>query len=104
MSFSKITMPFSNPFSKIINSISTIINRNNGPKVLGRWGLEYCPNKVSRKIDWANEDHCGPCGTENFRYQTIQPIVKKKNINNSYSHDSSHLDYLVTYEYNRIKI
>ena len=50
MSFSKITMPFLNPFSKIINSISTIINRNNGPKVLGRWGLEYCPNKVSKKI------------------------------------------------------
>lgn len=30
--------------------------------VLGRWNLEYCDQKLNRKIELANEDHCGPCG------------------------------------------
>ena len=29
---------------------------------LGRWKIDYCTNKINRKIDQANEDHCGPCG------------------------------------------
>lgn len=33
------------------------------PKVFGRWQLEYCDQKLSQKVDWANVDHCGPCGT-----------------------------------------
>ena len=39
-------------------------------KPLGRWNLDYCNTKINRKIDLANEDHCGPCG---------QYIVKKLN-------------------------
>ena len=31
------------------------------PKPLGRWTNE-CVKKTNHKIDWANEDHCGPCG------------------------------------------
>ena len=31
------------------------------PKPLGRWTNE-CIKKTNHKIDWANEDHCGPCG------------------------------------------
>lgn len=31
------------------------------PKPLGRWSNE-CIKKTNHKIDWANEDHCGPCG------------------------------------------
>jgi hypothetical protein len=30
-------------------------------KVLGRWNINYC-DKVKRKVDFSNEDHCGPCG------------------------------------------
>ena len=33
-------------------------------KVLGRWTIEKCDNKINSKIDWSNTDHCGPCGTE----------------------------------------
>lgn len=31
-------------------------------KVLGRWNLDYSKKKINSKIDFANEDHCGPCG------------------------------------------
>ena len=30
---------------------------------LGRWKIDYCTNKINRKVDQANEDHCGPCGS-----------------------------------------
>ena len=33
------------------------------PPILGRWGIEKCHTKIDKKVDWANEDHCGPCGT-----------------------------------------
>lgn len=29
---------------------------------LGRWNIETCYKKLNKKIDLANEDHCGPCG------------------------------------------
>ena len=29
---------------------------------LGRWKLENSNVKINKKIDWSNEDHCGPCG------------------------------------------
>ena len=35
---------------------------NDSPKVFGRWQLEYCDQKLNHKVDWANVDHCGPCG------------------------------------------
>ena len=31
-------------------------------KVLGRWEITYCKPTMNKKIDLANEDHCGPCG------------------------------------------
>lgn len=31
-------------------------------KVLGRWQLDECNKKINKKIDYSNEDHCGPCG------------------------------------------
>ena len=33
---------------------------------LGRWNIEYCNKKINRKVDLSNEDHCGPCGTDNI--------------------------------------
>jgi hypothetical protein len=29
---------------------------------LGRWSQECCAIKLNKKIDFANEDNCGPCG------------------------------------------
>ena len=35
------------------------------PKItLGRWNLDECKTKINTKVDWANEDHCGPCGSK----------------------------------------
>ena len=42
------------------------------PKYLGRWQLTTCPRSIDNKIDWSNEDHCGPCG---------ERIVMKKDSN-----------------------
>jgi hypothetical protein len=27
----------------------------------GRWNIQYDPITTFRKVDWANEDHCGSC-------------------------------------------
>lgn len=28
---------------------------------LGRWSLVYTQDVIHKRIDWANEDHCGCC-------------------------------------------
>jgi len=33
-------------------------------KMLGRWNMEICDKQRNRKIDYSNEDHCGPCGNK----------------------------------------
>jgi len=45
----------------IIKTIKMII-KNEPPKILGRWNIDYCKKKMNKKIDLSNEDHCGPCG------------------------------------------
>ena len=32
-------------------------------RLLGRWALNQSKEKLDKKIDWANYDHCGPCGS-----------------------------------------
>ncbi len=49
-----------------------IVKEKPKPTSLGRWNLDYCKKKINRKIDLANEDHCGPCG----KY-VIEEIKKK---------------------------
>ena len=48
--------------NKLIDFVKNNIIRRNNITSLGRWGLEYNSKKINRKIDWSNEDHCGPCG------------------------------------------
>ncbi len=38
------------------------IFRNDSPKILGRWNIDYCNKKIDNKIYLANIDHCGSCG------------------------------------------
>ena len=48
-------------FKNIINSI--VKKQNNIIlKPLHRWKIDYTTENLNRKIDLANEDHCGPCG------------------------------------------
>lgn len=43
---------------------------------LGRWNIEYCNKKINKKIDFSNEDHCGPCG----QYILTEIILNDKKI------------------------
>ena len=45
-------------------------------KPLGRWNIDYCNNKMNKKVDLSNEDHCGPCG------QYIINKINKIDLNN----------------------
>jgi hypothetical protein len=48
-------------------------------KVLGRWNIENCSQKINNKIDLSNEDHCGPCGQYIINKVNKEPI--KYNVN-----------------------
>lgn len=50
------------------------------PLPLGRWGHISCPKQVDNKVDWSNEDHCGPCGEK--------VLAKKKYESNSSENNS----------------
>lgn len=58
----------------MVSSLKKLLPKD-APKVLGRWNIDYCNKKINNKIDWSNEDHCGPCG------QYI--LHKKEQISNS---------------------
>jgi len=67
----------------IIKSIMKRIRKNDLPKPLGRWNIDYCDKKMNNKVDLSNEDHCGPCGQyaiQNTQKQSIDNIdVQYKN-------------------------
>lgn len=48
--------------SIIFNIVSRAFDKPQIPPKLGRWGLIH-DQRVDRKVDWSNEDHCGPCGS-----------------------------------------
>jgi hypothetical protein len=39
------------------------------PKPVGRWNNDYCHKQINKKIDFSNEDHCGPCGNNSLKYR-----------------------------------
>uniref|UniRef100_A0A6C0CL99 Uncharacterized protein n=1 Tax=viral metagenome TaxID=1070528 RepID=A0A6C0CL99_9ZZZZ len=45
---------------------------------LGRWNTVYCTKSINRKVDWANEDHCGPCGSAPLQYEKNNSVSKIK--------------------------
>ena len=60
--------------SHIINLLKTKFIKS--PIIpLGRWNIETCNKKINKKVDFANEDHCGPCGNINL---VSKPLLKKK--------------------------
>lgn len=46
-------------FKTIMNKFT---NKIPDTRPLGRWNIDNCSKRTNRKIDLANEDHCGPCG------------------------------------------
>jgi hypothetical protein len=63
--------------NRIVNFIRRIITAD-GKKVLGRWELEQCNKKINKKVDYANEDHCGPCGLSQLETELpkLKDIIK----------------------------
>lgn len=49
--------------------------------MLGRWRLEQCLERISHKVDLANEDHCGVCAEYALKCRTAD-INKEKSKNN----------------------
>lgn len=45
----------------LFKKITHLFKQNKSTELLGRWKLEKCINKINRKIDLSNEDHCGNC-------------------------------------------
>jgi len=39
-------------------------------KILGRWKPEIDFKKTAMKVDYANVDHCGPCGSDDVQNMT----------------------------------
>ena len=65
-----------------MNSIVKFIQRMRIPeqtKILGRWEITYCRPTMNKKIDLANEDHCGICySTKYHNINYVNPLNKYK--------------------------
>lgn len=63
-----------------MNNIIKFIQRMRIPeqtKILGRWEITYCKPTMNKKIDLANEDHCGICySTKYHNINYINPLNK----------------------------
>ena len=53
-----------------------MIRKRSVPQPLGRWAIDTCDKKRNTKIDFSNEDHCGPCG----QYAKIKIDLQDKQI------------------------
>jgi len=54
--------------------IQQIINRFKKIKMpLGRWSLEYCPQKINSRIDYYNQDH-----SLHYEKNEINPVNPRK--------------------------
>ena len=70
---------------KFITKIISYIIREKVPSTplpLGRSNINYCNVKTDRKIDLANEDHCGTCNR--YANEELDLIKNKKNLKNTY--------------------
>ena len=50
------------------------------PKPVGRWNVENCNTRINNKVDWSNEDHCGPCGQYKLK-QTGNEVNEVNKVN-----------------------
>lgn len=60
-----------NVFKNLQQYYNRIFNSNNTPP-LGRWNLIY-DHRMQKRIDRANEDHCGPCGSMYVNHSQNNP-------------------------------
>jgi hypothetical protein len=68
-----------------MNIITKFINRmqfSDQIKVLGRWEITYCKPTMNKKIDLANEDHCGICYSTKYHNHHHKYVTTHKKYNN----------------------
>tara|TARA_Y100000992_G_scaffold223667_1_gene155574 strand:+ start:54 stop:242 length:189 start_codon:yes stop_codon:yes gene_type:complete len=53
-------------FTTVIDILKNI-SKKERPRILGRWNTGLSQQQLIRRIELANEDHCGPCGGENIK-------------------------------------
>jgi hypothetical protein len=54
-----------------------MIRKKSVTQPLGRWAIDTCDKKRNTKIDFSNEDHCGPCGNNSLLH-IVKPIPEEK--------------------------
>jgi hypothetical protein len=59
---------------KIFSNITKRLTIKEPKKILGRWNIETCKKRVDRKVDYSNEDHCGPCGLTTVASPVAAPL------------------------------
>ena len=72
-----MTSKIMKPLESIMNIIKTFF-KNDSKTVLGRWHLNDCHLRINKKIDFSNEDHCGPCGQYKKHIKESSNIENKK--------------------------
>jgi hypothetical protein len=55
-------------------------NKNN---LLGRWEITYCKDALNKRIDLANEDHCGVCYSTKYHNDGYIKYMNNTNHNTS---------------------
>lgn len=50
---------------------------NQPPTKLGRWSRDIRDDQMIRRIERANEDHCGPCGYENVKHTDLYSVKSR---------------------------
>ncbi len=51
------------------------VNEQASKVLLGRWTIVYCENKINKKIDLSNEDHCGTCNIITDQEKDIKSFI-----------------------------
>jgi len=86
----------------IIQLIQTAIYSDQN-KFLGRWNITYCSSTINKKIDLANEDHCGTCYStkyHNNQYINYMNTITPINTNNTIRYNK-YITILNTIRYNK---
>jgi len=73
-------MMFISNMNKIVSRILLNFKPKQIDLILGRWKVENCHKKIDRKIDYANEDHCGPCGNNSLTTNSSTTNSLKKDL------------------------
>jgi len=62
----------------ITRIIANFAPAKNIKPIIGRWSVDYNINRINRKVDLSNEDHCGTCTSPPFEIAVVNNNSKPK--------------------------